>query len=607
LLGIEILKIHRLIINLNLGIKNLFLFLGGVEICRIIPPKNIIKIHSSLRLRFRIFLLGLRITLTLLRGYILNICEFRVEWELFSSSSASVIIILIFDYISTLFGGLVSLISGRVLLFRCSYIRHEKYFSRFIGLVLAFVFSIFLLIFSPNLIRLLLGWDGLGVTSYLLVIFYQRNKSYNAGIITALTNRLGDVGLLICLGIIISMGSWSFVYYTFNSWETSSIFSFILVLSACTKSAQLPFSAWLPAAMAAPTPVSALVHSSTLVTAGVYLLIRFNYLVISNIDIKFLILIGALTILMAGLCAIFEIDIKKVIALSTLSQLGVMIIILGRGFPSLAFFHLLSHAYFKAILFICAGILIHRIKDYQDIRTMGHRKTSMPVTFAILMAANISLCGLPFLRGFYSKDLILEIIFSSGLGVVLFIIVLIGTFLTVAYSIRLSFLVGLNLVNSENMFLMDDRDRYMLGGILILFPFALIGGIFISWSLFSYRPYILLPLWLKSSINLLITSAIITIRHIFYLRDKPKSGSTKYFLANIWFIPTLFRSSLNLFGISWGKIRYLRNDNSWNEFIFYNYLLKFLIKITSLFDYLTNTYFLNSFTLFVLIGLLVII
>ena len=118
----------------------------------------------------------------------------------------------------------------------------------------------------------------------------------------------------------------------------------------------------------------------------------------------------------------------------------------------------------------------------------------MPVTFAILMAANISLCGLPFLRGFYSKDLILEIIFSSGLGVVLFIIVLIGTILTVANSVRLSFLVGLNLVNSENMFLMDDRDRYMLGGILILFPFALIGGIFISWSLFSYRPYILLPL-----------------------------------------------------------------------------------------------------------------
>lgn len=231
--------------------------------------------------------------------------------------------------------------------------------------------------------------------------------------------------------------------------------------------------------MAAPTPVSALVHSSTLVTAGIYLLIRFNYLILSNIDTKFLILIGSLTILMAGLCAIYEIDMKKVIALSTLSQLGVIIIILGRGFPSLAFFHLLSHAYFKAILFMCAGILIHRIKDYQDIRTIGHRNVRMPVTFTVLMVANMRLCGLPFLRGFYSKDLILEIIFSSGMGVSFFLIVLVGTFLTVAYSIRLSFLVGLNVLNSENIFLINDGDYYILGGILILFPFALIGGIII--------------------------------------------------------------------------------------------------------------------------------
>jgi len=199
-----------------------------------------------------------------------------------------------------------------------------------------------------------------------------------------------------------------------------------------------------------------------------------------SIDTKFLILVGALTMLMAGLCAIFEMDIKKIIALSTLRQLGVIIMILGGGFPSLAFFHLLSHAYFKAMLFMCAGILIHRIKDYQDIRTMGHGKLRIPVTLAILVAANMRLCGLPFLRGFYSKDLILEIIFSFEIGAVFLFIVLLGTFLTVAYSIRLSFLVGLNLVNSESMLLMDDKDYYMLAGMLILFPFAEIGGIIIS-------------------------------------------------------------------------------------------------------------------------------
>jgi len=464
----------------------------------------------------------------------------------------------------------------------------------------------FLLIFSPNLISLLLGWDGLGVTSYLLVIFYQRNKSYNAGIITALTNRLGDVGLLICLALIISTGSWSFIYFTFSSNYLSWGFSFILVISACTKRAQIPFSAWLPAAIAAPTPVSALVHSSTLVTAGVYLLIRFNYLILSNIDIKFLILIGSLTMLIAGLCAIYEMDIKKVIALSTLSQLGVIIIILGRGFPSLAFFHLLSHAYFKAILFMCAGILIHRIKDYQDIRTMGHRNVRMPVTFAILMAANIRLCGLPFLRGFYSKDLILEIVFSSEIGISFFLVVLIGTFLTVAYSIRLSFLVGLNILNSENIFLINDDDYYILGGILILFPFALIGGIIIRWFMFSFRPFILLPLWLKSSINILIASAVLAICYFFYRVKKIGTGGIKYFLSNIWFIPTLFSSFLNISTINLGKVRLLNNDSSWNEFILYNYTLKLLMKITRVSDYLNNTYFLRSFFLFTIFVILLI-
>merc|ERR1711936_359299 len=159
-----------------------------------------------------------------------------------------------------------------------SYISGEVYFGRFIGLVLRFVISIYLLILRPNIIRLLLGWDGLGVTSYLLVIFYQSSKSYNAGIFTALTNRLGDVGLLVSLSLILSYGGWRYLYNTHGSESLAGGLLIIIVLSACTKSAQIPFSAWLPAAMAAPTPVSALVHSSTLVTAGVYLIIRINFL-----------------------------------------------------------------------------------------------------------------------------------------------------------------------------------------------------------------------------------------------------------------------------------------------------------------------------------------
>jgi len=263
----------------------------------------------------------------------------------------------------------------------------------------------------------------------------------------------------------------------------SSIFSnllvFIIIISACTKSAQIPFSAWLPAAMAAPTPVSALVHSSTLVTAGVYLLIRIN-LIIIEINISYLLLLmGIITIVMAGITAIIEIDMKKIIALSTLSQLGVMILILGLGNPMLSFFHLLSHAFFKAILFMCAGIIIHNIKDYQDIRKIGIRYSNLNFCISIILIANIRLCGLPFLRGFYSKDLIIEMLLIKGKNLFLFIFIMLGTILTVLYSCRLRFLVGLNFLKTESLFFISENSLFMILGMLFLLPFSIIGGIII--------------------------------------------------------------------------------------------------------------------------------
>lgn len=199
------------------------------------------------------------------------------------------------------------------MIFRTRYISGEKFFSRFIILVFFFIISMYLLILSPNLISLLLGWDGLGVTSYLLVIFYQRNKSYNAGILTAITNRLGDVGLLISISLLLFLGNWNYIYVSSFSNIFSNLLIYLIIISACTKRAQIPFSAWLPAAIAAPTPVSALVHSSTLVTAGIYLLIRIN-LIIIEINIRYiLLLMGIITIIIAGITAIIEIDIKKLL------------------------------------------------------------------------------------------------------------------------------------------------------------------------------------------------------------------------------------------------------------------------------------------------------
>lgn len=185
----------------------------------------------------------------------------------------------------------------------------------------------------------------------------------------------------------------------------------LLVLAAITKRAQIPFSAWLPAAIAAPTPVSALVHSSTLVTAGVYLIIRFRPALTNRTPQSCLLIISCLTMFIAGLGANYEYDLKKIIALSTLRQLGVILRILALGYAELAFFHLLRHAIFKALLFICAGVVIHRAMDCQDIRSIGGLINFIPLTISFIRVANLALCGFPFLAGFYSKDIILEVAF----------------------------------------------------------------------------------------------------------------------------------------------------------------------------------------------------
>lgn len=278
----------------------------------------------------------------------------------------------------------------------------------------------------------------------------------------------------------------------------------ILIATRITKSAQIPFSAWLPAAIAAPTPVSALVHSSTLVTAGVYLLIRFGTIISSSNILGYLLLIGTLTIFMAGLVALYELDIKKIIALSTLRQLGVIMIILGTGLPLFSFFHLLAHAYFKAILFMCAGTLIHRLKDYQDIRTIGQSQQTIPLTTAVLAVANLRLCGLPFMSGFYSKDLILERIMTGPHNLIVISIAIVGTAFTVLYSVRITFLVFATKFIGEVNHRSSERDSSLSIRILLLLLPATVGGLLLSWALFPRTPSIILPIPLKRSILIII-------------------------------------------------------------------------------------------------------
>nr|QHZ87497.1 NADH dehydrogenase subunit 5 [Agriocnemis femina]QTZ98191.1 NADH dehydrogenase subunit 5 [Agriocnemis femina] len=510
-----------------------------------------------------------------------NYCYF-VDWEVIFLNSSSIVMTFLFDWMSLTFMGLVLFISSMVIFYSNDYMEGDVYLVRFIILVMMFVLSMMFLIISPNMISILLGWDGLGLISYLLVIYYQNFKSYSAGMLTVLSNRLGDVAFLISIAWMLSFGSWNYIFYV-NMLPLSlelEIISFLMMLAAMTKSAQIPFSSWLPAAMAAPTPVSSLVHSSTLVTAGVYLMIRFNPLIMSSNCSYILLLIGGMTMFMSGLGANFEFDLKKIIALSTLSQLGLMMCILSMGFPKLAFFHLLSHALFKALLFMCAGVIIHNLMDCQDIRLMGGLVYYLPLTSSCFCVSNLALCGMPFLAGFYSKDLILEMSCFSLVNFVSFFFFFFSTGLTACYTSRLIYYTMFSDVNLPCSNSISDEGWMMLKGMLGMVFMAVIGGSFISWIIFPYPHMICLPLFMKTlalSVSVIGAFSGYMLSN-FYYNDNLLSLSYinfSFFSGSMWFMPYISTRGVTLPFYLSGKILIKGFDQGWCEFFggqgLYNY------------------------------------
>lgn len=391
----------------------------------------------------------------------------RLEYIIYSCNGIDFSFIIYIDSLASLFLITIFIISYSVFTYSEGYIKDHC--GRFNKLLLLFVMSILLMVLSPNLLSILIGWDILGLISFCLVVYYQSNSSYKAGIITILINRVGDVALLMCLPLIV--GLWGTL--THNS---MFIIDILLVIAACTKSAQLPFSAWLPAAIAAPTPVSALVHSSTLVTAGIYLLIRYNW-AIENIN-KYLIIIGLITILIAGFNAIQEIDIKKVVALSTLSQLGFIRFGLSIGAVDLIYFHMLTHAFFKALIFLAVGIVIHNIN--QDFRFVG--LVYSPITIIALIVSIISLIGFPFIIGFYSKDLILEITITVTETIFIISIFILGIIFTMRYSLRLLNLITSLIYLGVPLTKFNESNSIIKGLIILILCSVLLGGR-IQWRL----------------------------------------------------------------------------------------------------------------------------
>nr|QKY63904.1 NADH dehydrogenase subunit 5 [Triatoma rubida] len=527
-----------------------------------------------------------------------------MDWEILSLNGCLITMTFLFDWMSLIFVGCVFIISSMVIYYSESYMGSDLDKIRFYFLVILFVLSMMMMIVSPNLMSILIGWDGLGLVSYCLVIYFQNYKSYAAGMLTILTNRVGDVAILLSIAWMLNYGSWHYIYYM-GMWDYIEFYLVcLIVLAGFTKSAQIPFSSWLPAAMAAPTPVSSLVHSSTLVTAGVYLLIRFSNMIL-NLDCYIFLGLSMMTMFMAGLGANFEFDLKKIIALSTLSQLGLMMSILFIGYPVLAFMHLLVHAFFKALLFLCAGLIIHCMSDSQDIRHMGGVANNLPFTCTCFCISNMSLCGIPFMAGFYSKDIILEMMMTSSYNFFVFLIFFMSIGFTVSYTLRVVFYV---LFNNRSMYVCQNynEDGIMMKSMVILTILAIISGSMLSWLLLTSPEAIVLPLHLKM-MPLIFIFLGGWLGYEFSVMDLNSSFSKRfyffsYFSGSMWFMP--YFSTFMIYG----KSLYLSSmylevmDGGWGEYLFSNSFL----YMSSLISSGINYYQFNNVKIFMMVFILII-
>nr|APF47518.1 NADH dehydrogenase subunit 5 [Protapanteles sp. 2 SNS-2016] len=510
--------------------------------------------------------------------------NYLYEWSIYMKNFMMIKLIYYFDWMSFLFISTIFLISSMVILYSMNYMENDLNMNRFMMLIMIFVFSMIIMIISMNLIIILLGWDGLGLSSYCLVIYYQNKKSYNSGMITILMNRVGDIFILISISLMMKNNSWNFMFLD----KLNYLLMMFIFIASITKSAQIPFSTWLPLAMAAPTPVSSLVHSSTLVTAGVYLLIRFNYL-FSNNFMLIIMVMSSITMFFSGVSANFEFDLKKIIALSTLSQLGLMMFILSFKLPLICFFHLIMHAMFKSLLFLCSGIIIHNFFINQDIRLISLNNNYMPFINMVFLMSSLTLSGLPFLTGFYSKDFIIEMFNMKLNNYFMFFILYISMGLTVSYSLRLMYYLNLNILKNLN-FLKLQLNNLMNYSILILIIMTIFFGSIMNWLMFNSLNYIFLPNFIKLLIFFIMFIGLLLgffLMKIIYFKKNYMLVMFKY-NNMMFFLPMNFKKNkINYFKLM-NKMLFIQ-DYGWNEYI----LLKKFLFILNL-NNLNNLILFNS-------------
>jgi NADH-quinone oxidoreductase subunit L len=364
------------------------------------------------------------------------------------------------DPLSVSMSMLITFITFLVMVYSYAYLENDPSLVRFLSFFALFDVCMLLMVTSGNYVQFFVGWEGVGLTSYLLISFWVSRNEANKGALKAVTvNRVGDIFFMLALAVMwLNFKSFDFATVfslfpeiltqhtsTIGPFEMSSgnLLAFLILIAACAKSAQFLLHLWLPDAMEGPTPVSSLLHSATMVTAGIYLIIRSSHIFALTPAISVLMtILGVITAVTSGLMGLMQFDLKRIIAYSTCSQLGFMTMACGLGYYSYAFFHLTTHAFFKCLLFLCSGSIIHALNDEQDIRKMGNLFWFLPITFSCMLIGTLALTGFPFLAGYYSKDLILETAYvSSDIGIAVFFLGSAAAFLTSFYSMRSLYLV----------------------------------------------------------------------------------------------------------------------------------------------------------------------